>query len=46
MVDRIAGQRAIPDPQQPSLAPGAAPSHGLRLPPMHADPTHGPRMQQ
>jgi D-alanyl-D-alanine carboxypeptidase (penicillin-binding protein 5/6) len=29
MVDRIAGQRALPDPQQPILAPGA-------LPPMHA----------
>jgi serine-type D-Ala-D-Ala carboxypeptidase (penicillin-binding protein 5/6) len=46
MVDRIAGQRALPDPQQPALAPGAAPSQRLRLPPVHADPTHGPRMQQ
>jgi D-alanyl-D-alanine carboxypeptidase (penicillin-binding protein 5/6) len=33
MVDRIAGQRATPDPQQPTLAPGSAPSHRLRLPP-------------
>jgi serine-type D-Ala-D-Ala carboxypeptidase (penicillin-binding protein 5/6) len=46
MVDRIAGQRAMPDPQQPTLAPGTAPSHRSRLPPMHADPTHDPRMQQ
>jgi D-alanyl-D-alanine carboxypeptidase (penicillin-binding protein 5/6) len=46
MVDRIAGQPAMPDPQQPSLAPGTPPSHRLRLPPMHADPTHGPRMQR
>jgi hypothetical protein len=25
MVDRIAGQRAMRDPQQPTLAPGTAP---------------------
>jgi D-alanyl-D-alanine carboxypeptidase (penicillin-binding protein 5/6) len=47
MVDRIAGHRAVPDSRQPTLAPGTAPrSHRLRLPPMHADPTHGPRVQQ
>jgi serine-type D-Ala-D-Ala carboxypeptidase (penicillin-binding protein 5/6) len=47
MVDRIAGHRAVPDLRQRILAPGTAPrSHRLRLPPMHADPTHGPRMQQ
>ena len=46
MVDRIAGHRAVPEPQQPTLATGTAPGHRLRLPPMRADPTHGPRMQQ
>jgi D-alanyl-D-alanine carboxypeptidase (penicillin-binding protein 5/6) len=46
IVDRIAGQRAMPDPQQPTLAPGTAPSHRLRLPPMHGDPMHDPGMEQ
>jgi D-alanyl-D-alanine carboxypeptidase (penicillin-binding protein 5/6) len=47
MVDRIAGHRAVPDLRPRTLAPGTAPrSHRLRLPPMHADTTHGPRMQQ
>jgi serine-type D-Ala-D-Ala carboxypeptidase (penicillin-binding protein 5/6) len=46
MVARIAGQRAVPDPQQPTLEPGTAPSHRLPLPPMHADPTQRPRMQR
>jgi serine-type D-Ala-D-Ala carboxypeptidase (penicillin-binding protein 5/6) len=47
MVDRIAGHRAVPDQRQRTLAPGIGPrSHRLRLPPMHADPTHGSRMQQ
>ena len=46
MVDRIAGQPAMPDPQQPTLAPGTAPSRRLPLPPMPADPTPGPSMRQ
>jgi serine-type D-Ala-D-Ala carboxypeptidase (penicillin-binding protein 5/6) len=47
MVDRIAGQRAMPDLQQRTLPPRPAPpSHRLRLPPMHADPTRSPRMQE
>jgi D-alanyl-D-alanine carboxypeptidase (penicillin-binding protein 5/6) len=46
MVDRITGHRAVPGLRQGALGPGTAPSHRLRLPPMHADPTHRPRMQQ
>jgi D-alanyl-D-alanine carboxypeptidase (penicillin-binding protein 5/6) len=42
MVDRIAGQRPMPVPRQPPLAPGTAPGHRLRPPPTHTDPTHGP----
>jgi D-alanyl-D-alanine carboxypeptidase (penicillin-binding protein 5/6) len=47
MVDRIASHRATPDPQQRTLPPPSAPrSHRPRLPPLDADPTRDPGMQQ
>jgi D-alanyl-D-alanine carboxypeptidase (penicillin-binding protein 5/6) len=46
MVDRIAGDRATPDPGQPILPLTAPGGRRSRLPPVSVDPAHGPRMQQ